>query len=79
VATRAPNTLVHVRLIGIAFGAQPECTAEGFEVQTVRDNVVALVGPLGDRTPENLSNNATYGIIVTSDGVVLIGAAVRDG
>ncbi|MEN8174414.1 MAG: MBL fold metallo-hydrolase [Pseudomonadota bacterium] len=47
-------------------------TSGGFEVQMVADNVFALVGPLGDRSPENHSNNATYGVVVTSEGVVLI-------
>jgi glyoxylase-like metal-dependent hydrolase (beta-lactamase superfamily II) len=42
------------------------------EIQKVADNVFALVGPLGDRSPENLSNNATYGVVITSAGVVLI-------
>lgn len=44
------------------------------EIQQVTDNVYALVGPLGQRTPENLGNNATFGVVVTDDGVVLIDA-----
>jgi hypothetical protein len=52
--------------------AQAQETSTTFEVQKVIDNVFALVGPLDDRSPENLSNNATYGVVVTSDGVVLI-------
>ena len=32
----------------------------------------AIVGPLGDRTPENLGNNATFGFVVTKQGIVLI-------
>ena len=38
----------------------------------VTANVYGIVGPLHDRTPNNLGNNATFGFIVTSDGVVLI-------
>lgn len=52
--------------------AQAQETSTTFEVQKVIDNVFALVGPLNDRSPKNLSNNATYGVVVTSEGVVLI-------
>ena len=46
--------------------------SHGFEVQGVMDDVFALVRPLGDRSPETLGNTTTYGIAVTSKGVVLI-------
>ena len=42
------------------------------QLQKVDDNVYAIVGPLTNRTPENLGNNATFGFVVTSEGVVLI-------
>jgi glyoxylase-like metal-dependent hydrolase (beta-lactamase superfamily II) len=58
--------------ISAAMIAQAEDTSGIFDVQKVTDSVFALVGPLGDRSPENLSNNATYGVVVTSAGVVLI-------
>ena len=38
----------------------------------VTDNVWAIVGPLTNRTIENLGNNATFGFVVTDKGVVLI-------
>jgi glyoxylase-like metal-dependent hydrolase (beta-lactamase superfamily II) len=38
----------------------------------VAENVYAIVGDLGNRTPENLGNNATFGVVVTPAGVVLI-------
>lgn len=38
----------------------------------VTDNVWAIVGPLDNRTPKNLGNNATFGFVVTPAGVVLI-------
>ncbi len=41
------------------------------EVQSVTGNIWALVGDTGQRSPENLGNNATFGVIVTDDGVVL--------
>lgn len=42
------------------------------EVQKISDHVYAIVGPLEQRSPENLANNATFGVIVTDEGVVLI-------
>ena len=41
-------------------------------LEKVVDNVYAIVGPLGNRTPDNLGNNATFGFVVTKEGVVLI-------
>jgi glyoxylase-like metal-dependent hydrolase (beta-lactamase superfamily II) len=41
-------------------------------LEKVVDNVYAIVGPLGNRTPANLGNNATFGLVVTAEGVVLI-------
>jgi glyoxylase-like metal-dependent hydrolase (beta-lactamase superfamily II) len=38
----------------------------------VTENVYAIVGSLGNRSPENLGNNATFGFVVTPKGVVLI-------
>ena len=42
------------------------------KLQKVTQDVYAIVGELGNRTPENLGNNATFGFVVTSAGVVLI-------
>jgi glyoxylase-like metal-dependent hydrolase (beta-lactamase superfamily II) len=42
------------------------------ETVPVTGNVYALVGPVGNRTPENLGNNATFGLVVTDEGCVLI-------
>lgn len=38
----------------------------------VVENVYAIVGPLGNRSPENLGNNATFGFVVTSEGIVVV-------
>jgi glyoxylase-like metal-dependent hydrolase (beta-lactamase superfamily II) len=46
--------------------------APQLELVTVVDDVYAIVGPLENRTPENLGNNATFGVVVTGEGVVLI-------
>ena len=42
------------------------------EIQKVAENVYAVVGPLDQRSAENLANNATFGVVVTVDGVVLV-------
>lgn len=46
--------------------------SETMRLQKVNDYVYALVGPFGNRTPENLGNNSTSGFVVTEEGVVLI-------
>ncbi|MCK5664146.1 MAG: MBL fold metallo-hydrolase [Thiotrichaceae bacterium] len=42
------------------------------EIQKVSSNVYALVGELDQRSKDNLANNATFGVIVTAEGVILI-------
>jgi len=44
------------------------------DVVPVAEGVYALVGDLSQRSAENLGNNATFGVVVTSGGVVLIDA-----
>jgi len=46
--------------------------SETLQIQKVTDDVYAIVGELGNRSPENLGNNATFGLVVTSGGAVLI-------
>ncbi len=47
-------------------------TANQLRLEQLTSDVYAIVGPLTNRTPENLGNNATFGFIVTNEGVVLI-------
>lgn len=42
------------------------------EVQPVADGVWALVGEKEQRSPANFANNATFGVVVTPEGVVLM-------
>ena len=42
------------------------------ELQQVTDKAYAIVGELSNRSPQNLGNNATFGFVITSAGVVLI-------
>jgi glyoxylase-like metal-dependent hydrolase (beta-lactamase superfamily II) len=63
-----------VLLIGLgAIG--PVCAQDRtpvLEVIGLDENVYALIGPTTNRSPENLGNNANFGVIVTETGVVLI-------
>lgn len=42
------------------------------EVQAVTDKVYALVGEMGQRSPENLGNNSTHGFVILNTGILLI-------
>ncbi|RLA09958.1 MAG: MBL fold metallo-hydrolase [Gammaproteobacteria bacterium] len=42
------------------------------KLQKVTEDVYAIVGELGNRSADNLGNNATFGFVVTGEGVVLI-------
>lgn len=46
--------------------------SHALEIEKVTDNVYALVGDMGQRSAQNLGSNATFGVIVTADGVILI-------
>ena len=46
--------------------------ADVLEIQPVTDDVWAIVGPHEQRNPENLANNATFGLVVTPEGAVLM-------
>ena len=46
--------------------------ASDLTLKKVTENVYAIVGELSNRSPENLGNNATFGVVVTDKGVVLI-------
>ena len=46
--------------------------ADVLEVQPVTEGVWALVGPKEQRDGVNLANNATFGLVVTEDGAVLM-------
>lgn len=46
--------------------------AEVLDVQTVSEGIWAIVGEQAQRSPDNLGNNATFGLVVTEAGAVLI-------
>lgn len=49
-----------------------------FEFKQVTDNVYAYIGPLENRTPENLGLNNNIGLVVTTAGAVLIDSGAGD-
>jgi glyoxylase-like metal-dependent hydrolase (beta-lactamase superfamily II) len=61
-------------LLIVVFACQltPISAATTLQLKQVENNVYAIIGPLGNRSPENYANNATFGFVITSDGVVLI-------
>jgi glyoxylase-like metal-dependent hydrolase (beta-lactamase superfamily II) len=76
---RMRNGLHHMKilklLLAILVLVQPfgQSWAEGeLRLEKVTEDVYAIVGPLGNRTADNLGNNATFGFVVTTEGVVLI-------
>lgn len=50
----------------------PAAAEYPLKIEQVTDNVYALVGELAQRSPDNLANNSTHGVIVTDDGVILV-------
>lgn len=46
--------------------------ADVLEIQPVSESIWAIVGPLEQRSAENLGNNATFGLVVTDAGAVLM-------
>jgi glyoxylase-like metal-dependent hydrolase (beta-lactamase superfamily II) len=46
--------------------------AQALEVRPVTDGVWAIVGEKAQRSPGNLGNNATFGLVLTETGAVLI-------
>ncbi len=47
-------------------------TKHTLSLKKVTNHVYAIVGPLTNRNKENFGNNATFGFVVTDDGIVLI-------
>ncbi len=50
----------------------PSLAEYTLDVQKISPNVYALVGELAQRSPENLANNSTHGVIIGDEGVILI-------
>ena len=60
-------------LIAAMIAATPAvAAAQPLAIQPVTDGVWAIVGETEQRSPANLANNATFGLVVTGEGAVLI-------
>lgn len=60
-------TLIALLFLGTAAAAQ-------MTVTQITPTTYALVGPIGNRDPQNLGNNSTHGLVVTPEGAILIDA-----
>lgn len=60
-------TILLSMLLSTAYASE-----QSLVLKKVTGNVWSIVGPLTNRTKENLGNNATFGFIVTQEGVVLV-------
>ncbi len=67
---KLPRVFKLIPLLLLPFAHQ--AAAAGLELQPITDKVYAIVGELNNRSPSNLGNNATFGLVVTSAGVLLI-------
>ncbi|MXY65267.1 MAG: MBL fold metallo-hydrolase [Gammaproteobacteria bacterium] len=64
-------------IFGVSSIAQ---AAPVLKTEQIAEDVFALIGPTTNRDPQNLGNNANFGVVVTSEGVVLIDpGATRNG
>ncbi|MEX5729008.1 glyoxylase-like metal-dependent hydrolase (beta-lactamase superfamily II) [Rhodovulum iodosum] len=64
-------TLARAALVCLSL--TPGLAAAGeLDIQPVTDGVWAIVGEMAQRSPENLGNNATFGLVVTGAGAVLV-------
>ena len=61
--------LMSLLLLTVALNAN---AVTPLEVQQLSPNIYALVGEMDQRSDANLANNATFGVIVTEAGVVLV-------
>lgn len=65
--------LIPILAVILALGAiSTTRQASALELARVTANVYAIVGDLDQRTPQNFGNNATFGFVVTEEGVVLM-------
>lgn len=68
--TDLKRTVLGILIMGLASGTAD--AADQLSVHPVTDGVYAIVGPLEQRNAQNLANNATFGFVVTDDGVLLV-------
>ncbi|WP_333833843.1 MBL fold metallo-hydrolase [Rubrimonas sp.] len=57
--------------LALLLAAAPSLAA-ALDIRQVTDGVWAIVGEKEQRSPENLANNATFGLVETDEGLVLV-------
>ncbi len=61
-----------VAALSFAIAALSAMPARALETIKVTDGIFAFVGEKAQRSPKNLANNATFGLVITSAGAVLV-------
>ncbi len=64
--------MIRAAILTAALVVPAFASAQVLDVQSVTDDVWAIVGEKAQRSPANLANNATFGLVATADGAVLI-------
>lgn len=64
--------MIRALVLSVCLAVPALACAQVLEIQPVTDGVWAIVGPKEQRNAENLANNATFGLVVTDAGAVLI-------
>lgn len=64
--------MIRALVAAVALVAPTVAAAASLDVRPVSEGVWAIVGEKEQRSPENLANNATFGLVVTGAGAVLI-------
>lgn len=64
--------MIRSLVLATSFAVPVMASAQVLMVQPVTDDVWAIVGPKEQRSAENLANNATFGLVVTDAGAVLM-------
>ena len=64
--------MIRALILAAALVAPTLLSAQTLEVQPVAQDVWAIVGETEQRSATNLANNATFGLVVTPEGAVLI-------
>ena len=59
-------------MLALALTLNQPRAEQKLSLQQVTPEVYAIVGELGNRSADNLGNNATFGFVITSDGVLLV-------
>lgn len=65
-----------VALLVCGFAYLVSRPALALETVKVTDGIYAFVGEKQQRSPQNLANNSTHGLIVTPEGAVLVDPGV---